>query len=175
MFYWADFLRTSGPGGSLSDALRDGSEEVREEPRYIGVLQGRPGSRNIKRLLLKKTRYIGLINLAFSMYGRCKSLGSLKLFLWYTPLLSRASILCFSILSALRMHSWGLLQWLMAWQWAACLSPSWAPSWLDGRSILCLLIWQATFFIHKTYEINAKLKKYGLKIVYLSKAVLYWK
>ena len=44
--------------------------------------------------------------------------------------------------------------WLMAWWWPCCLHPEFpqgSPSgWLhcDGCSILCLLIWQAIFFIH---------------------------
>lgn len=56
-------------GGGLS-ALRDGSEEVREEPGHIGVLQPKPGSWNIKRLCsLEKTRYLKLRNLAlFSVW-----------------------------------------------------------------------------------------------------------
>ena len=39
--------------------------------------------------------------------GRFKSLGSLKSFLWYAPQLSGASVLCFPILSPLRVHRWG--------------------------------------------------------------------
>ena len=41
-----------------------------------------------------------------------------------------------SILSSLRANCWD------------CGS----GSWLDGRSILCLLIWRAIFFIHSTKE-----------------------
>ena len=46
-----------------------------------------------------------------------KSLDSLWPFLWYAPLLSRANILCFLILSLLRVRLLGgrWLQWLMAW------------------------------------------------------------
>ena len=44
------------------------------------------------------------------MLERCKSLGSLKSFLWYTPYISRASILCFNILSFLRAHQREWLQ-----------------------------------------------------------------
>ena len=36
--------------------------------------------------------------------GRCKSLGSLKSFLWYASRLYGASILCFQILSFLKLH-----------------------------------------------------------------------
>ena len=58
----------------------------------------------------------------FLCMERCKSLGSLKLFLWYIPQLSGTDILYFSTLSSLRDYPQG---------------------------ILCLLIWQATFFIHR--------------------------
>ena len=48
--------------------------------------------------------------------------------------------------------------WLMAWWLAACVFPSWVPlrvrglgscsgQWLYGHSILCLIKWQATFFL----------------------------
>ena len=63
---------------------------------------------------------------------RCKSLGSLKSSLWYSPYLSRASILFFSFQNSLPMHS-------------LCGCNGWK---FDGCSILCLLIWQTTFFIH---------------------------
>ena len=46
---------------------------------------------------------------AFLCVGRCKSLGSMKSFFWYTPQLSRASILFFSNLNPLRV------QRLVAW------------------------------------------------------------
>ena len=52
------------------------------------------------------------------MYGKMQSLGSLKSFIWYAPQLSRASILCFLILSLLRVHHWGWLQWLTV-RWGA--------------------------------------------------------
>ena len=45
-------------------ALWDCSEEAKEEPEYIGVLQQKPGCQNIKKLLLKKTRYLKLMTLA---------------------------------------------------------------------------------------------------------------
>ena len=58
--------------------------------------------------------------------GRCKSLGSLKSFLWYAPQLPGASVLCFHILSllgALRGNGCSL----MAAKWQASFS-SWDPS-----------------------------------------------
>ena len=88
--------------------------------------------------------------------GRYESLVSQKSFLWYAPQLSGASILCFPILSLLRVHCWG---WVWLWDWergsqkSICLlpefpqgSPSGIDTWLDGCNILYLPIWQATFF-----------------------------
>ena len=49
--YSADFLMTQAWKAASQIALRDCSEEVREKPGYIGVLQQKPGSQNIKRLL----------------------------------------------------------------------------------------------------------------------------
>ena len=37
MFYLADILKNLKLAGSLSDTLRDCSEEVRKKPEYIGV------------------------------------------------------------------------------------------------------------------------------------------
>ena len=50
-------------------------------------LQQKPGSRNIQSLLLIKENQTSQVNefSAFLCMGRCKSLGSLKLFLWYAP------------------------------------------------------------------------------------------
>ena len=45
---------------------------------------------------------------AFLYMERFKSLGSLKSFLCYSSQLSGASILCFHILSSLRVHCWGV-------------------------------------------------------------------
>ena len=87
--------------------------------------------------------------------ARCKSLGSLKSFLWYS-FATWGQYPVLSILSPFGVQGWG---WLRAWWWVSCLFPSWVPSvltvrvslmWqLDGWNILCLLIWQVTFFIHK--------------------------
>ena len=41
-----------------------------EESGDLGVLEQQSGNQNIKRLLLKKTRHLKLINLVFSMYGK---------------------------------------------------------------------------------------------------------
>ena len=87
--------------------------------------------------------------------ARCKSLGSLKSFLWYS-LATWGRYPVLSILSPFGVQGWG---WLRAWWQVSCLFPSWVPSvltvgmslmWqLDSWNILCLLIWQVTFFIHK--------------------------
>ena len=55
--------------------------------------------------------------------GRCKSLGSLKSFLWSTSQPSGASIWCSPILSPLRVHRWRWLKWLRALRWATGLFP----------------------------------------------------
>ena len=93
-------------------------------------LQQRPGSRNIKRLLLFKENQISQVKefSTFLCMGRCKSLSSLKAFLWCAPQLLGASILCFLILSFFRVHCRGgrVLQHLTA-GWRAILPPSWVP------------------------------------------------
>ena len=72
--------------------------------------------------------------------GRCNSLGSWKSFLWYEPQLIRASILFFPILCPFRA-----LLWVGGSGW-----------WLDGLSILSLLIRQAIFFILISYSRSFK-------------------
>ena len=63
--------------------------------------------------------------------GRWKSLGLLKLFLWYAPHLSGASILCFHILSFLGAHRGGVaaVWWLLDGRYSF---PSWVPSGLTS-------------------------------------------
>ena len=122
---------------AFQTALRDCSEEVREKPEYIGVLQQRPGSQNIKMLLLVKENQVSQI----------KEFSAFLSYIW-----EDATV-------------WA--QWNHSFDWhfsylgpVFCFSPSWVPSgctpggsdsgWeLDGHSIHCLLIWQATLFIHK--------------------------
>ena len=60
--------------------------------------------------------------------GRCKSLGSVKLFLFVHPNTVEPVSPFFCILNSLRAQHWGQLQWLMA----------------VGSSIHCLPEWQAT-------------------------------
>ena len=97
-------------------ALRDFSGEVREEPRHIGVFAGKNKQTN-KHMLVehqkitakhkKQTSQVNNFSASLCM-GRCKSLGLLKLFLWYAPQLSRASILFFCILNPVRVYcDWG--------------------------------------------------------------------
>ena len=74
----------------------------------------------------------GLPGKPFLCLGRCKSLGLLKLFLWYAPSLSRASILSFFILKSPQGALVGG-------------SSSW---WLYSCNILGLLKWRETFFVH---------------------------
>ena len=100
---------------------------------------------------------------AFLCMGRCKSLGSLKSFLCYAPQLSGASILCFLILSPLRVHRCGWVQQLTA-RWQAFFVSSLSSlrghhqaavmCWLDGCNILCWLIWQAIFLIHSPHSLE---------------------
>ena len=65
-------------------ALRDWSLEVWEEPGYRGVFPQRPGSQNIKRLLLIKENQTSQFSefSPFLRMGRRKSLGSLTSSLW---------------------------------------------------------------------------------------------
>ena len=100
-------------------------------------LQQKPGSRNLKRLLLKKIRYLKLRNLALFYAWEDASLGSLKSSLWYASWLYGARILLLSILNSLGVHSWGWLQWLRAWQWAAPVSIlSFLQSSLSGMAVV---------------------------------------
>ena len=113
MFYLADKTENLSPEHSLSN----NTERLLWRGKVGGgnqytweFLQQRPGSQNIKQLLLNKENQIYQIN-EFSVclcMERYKSLGSLKSFLWYAPQLSGASILCFLILSFLRVHCLGV-------------------------------------------------------------------
>ena len=68
-----------------SDPERNASRTWEKDSLYRSfAISIRAGSLNIKRLLLKKAIYLKLKNLAlFLCLRRCKSLGSLKSFLWY--------------------------------------------------------------------------------------------
>ena len=108
--YWGLQTQEAASQVTLRELLQGGE---RREPGYTGVLQQRAGSLNVKELLwIKETKISQVKELsAFLCMGRCKSLGSLKSFLWCAPLLSGASILCFLILSFFRAY---LGEWLQS-------------------------------------------------------------
>ena len=100
MFYVVGIFRTLGLGDSISnDYERTALRRQEEQPGYTEALQQRASSLNIKRLLLIKENRISQIK-EFSILcmGRCKNLGSLKLFFSYVSQLSGAS--AFHILSS---------------------------------------------------------------------------
>ena len=135
-FIWQSIWRLQPRSQPLRIALRDSSEEVREEPGYIRVLRQRLGCENSKRLLLIKENQISQVNefSAFQWRGRCKNFGSLKSVPFFAPKLSKANILFFSIPSPLRVHSYGWLQWLRVWQQAPiCLYPEFPQGSLSGQ------------------------------------------
>ena len=85
MFHLVGIFRTSSPRDSISSY--PGTTVLRrqgKEPDYTEVLQQRTGSLNIKRLLLIKESWISQVKefSAFLFWGRCKSLGSLKSFIY---------------------------------------------------------------------------------------------
>ena len=72
-----DLLRTSSPGDSVSDSSEGLLQKVQGGARIynMGALQQKPGSRNIKRLLLVKEYQTSQVN-DFSIFlcmERCKS------------------------------------------------------------------------------------------------------
>ena len=83
-FIWQTKLRTEVWDTASQITLRDCSEEVRGEPGYIQAFT--------TRLLLIKENPISQVKefSAFLCMGRCKSLGSLKSFLWQAPQLTCA-------------------------------------------------------------------------------------
>ena len=87
-FIWWTFLGLQAPETASQITLRDCSEEARREARiYRSFCNKRPGSQNIKGLLLRKENQMSQVKefSAFLCMGRCKSLGSLKSLLWYAP------------------------------------------------------------------------------------------
>ena len=59
---FGDISENSSLGGSLS-ALRHWSKEINEEPGYMGVLQQKASSWNVKILLLVKGDWTSQVNL----------------------------------------------------------------------------------------------------------------
>ena len=58
VFYLEDKTGDLSLDTASQKTLRDCSKEIREEPGYRQAFAKRPSSQNIKRLLLKKTRYL---------------------------------------------------------------------------------------------------------------------
>ena len=77
--------------------------------------------------------------------GRCKSLGSLKSFLWYALELSGASILCFHILSFLGALCREWLQSVGCWMAGILFSPEFPPGSLALVAGLQSLVTVASF------------------------------
>ena len=135
MFYLMDKTENLSPRDAASQiARRDCSKEGREEPGYLGVFATKTRQSDIKRLLFIKENQIAQVKefSTFLCMWRCKSLGSLKSFLWHAPQFSGACVLLFSILSPLRVHSWrDCSGWGLGNRQPVCLhclSPSWVPS-----------------------------------------------
>lgn len=97
-------------------ALKNCSKDLMGVSGYIGDFQQRAGSWNIKKLLLIKESQISQVKefIAFLYMGICKTVSSLKPFLWYGPQLSEVSILCFHILFP-QGSPWGVsaVWWLL--------------------------------------------------------------
>ena len=176
MFYLVDILRTLVLGDKTfrlfwGTAPKRQGWENQDIYNYFAKKKKRPGSKNIKRLLLIKVNWISQVkeSSAHLCMGGYRILGPLKLFLWYALKLSGASIQCFLILNFIRVHHRGWLPWLLLGRLGSgqpiCLHPGFcqgSPSrftiraavmwWLDGCNILCLLIWLAIFFIYLTLD-----------------------
>ena len=152
-------LRTSAQDTASQVALRDSSEEAGWSQDIWMFVQQRPGSWDLKSLLVIKENQTSQVRefSAFLSIGSFKSPGWLMLFLGSAPQLSRANVLYFLILSFFRVYSWGdgCSDWLLL---AGIQFPAWVSSgltvgvdlmqWLDGCNVLCLLIQQAMLFIH---------------------------
>ena len=160
MFYLVGIFRTSSSGGSISSIPERIAPRRRGwgEPGYVGVLQQRAGSVNVKRLLLiKKTRYVKLRNLVLF----CVWEGARVWVHWNHSFDMH--------LSSLRPVSCVFTSWvssgltvgracsLMAARWQVFF-PTWVPSGLtsspqagaaiaDDCDVLCLLIRQAIFHL----------------------------
>ena len=148
MFYLVEMFRTSSLGDSNSSNPKRTAQSRRgEKPGNTEVLQQRTGSLNIKRLLLIKENQTSQVKefSAFLYMGRCKSLGSLKLFLWYASQLSGASILCFS-------HPelpWGSPKGVAAVWWLLDGRYSFLPEFPQGSpSVVAHLLMTVTSFVY---------------------------
>ena len=74
MFYLVDILRTSSLGHSTSDNAKKLFQRGRGKPEYIGSFATKPGSWNIKMLLLIKENQASHVKecSAFLYMRRCK-------------------------------------------------------------------------------------------------------
>ena len=109
MFYLSTFLRTITGETAFQIALRNSSEQVREEPKYIWVFAENKTEQAVEHQKITANQKNQTSQAkgcsAFLCKGRCQSLGSLKLFLRYASqdsldmALSRARILFSSILN----------------------------------------------------------------------------
>lgn len=137
-FFWQTFWGLQAWESASKIALRSGSKQVREKTKYKGVLQQRPGSWNILRLLLIKENWM---DVSWSTFLRMEDAR-----VW-----------------AQWSHSFDVH--LSCLELVSCSFPSRVPSgitsveggassWLDGHSLLCPLVWQATFFIHNGNKYN---------------------
>ena len=72
----------SSPGGSLSDSSEGLLQKVRKEPGHMGVSATKTRWLEHQKITVKENQ-VSQVNefSAFLCMGRCKSLGSLKLFL----------------------------------------------------------------------------------------------
>ena len=109
--------------------------------RWHGFIPGQ-GTKIPHAVQPKKPRNLALID-------SCNSLGSLKSFLWHVPQLPGTRVLCFHILSFLRLYHWRWLGSLMAARWQVFF-PSWVPSGLSSSppqwlqlvmTVTCFLCW----------------------------------
>ena len=101
----AEFVRQTfedlSPGCRLSKQLWGCTlSQAMGEPGYPGIFATKTRQSEHWKITVNESS-------ALVSMGRCKSLGSLKSFLWWAPQLSGANILLFSILSSLAVHSQG--------------------------------------------------------------------
>ena len=89
-----------------------------------------------------------LINLAH-FYGWKDEASVLSEIISFKGTLATASILFFSIISSLRVHPWGWLSGLRAWQWAAYLSTSRVLSGLVIPPSSCGSLMVVTSFVYQ--------------------------
>ena len=138
-------MRTAAQETEFQIALRNCSKEARRELGYVGVLQQRAGSRNIKRLLLiKETRYVNLRNLVLLYVWEVARVWVHWNHSFDMHLSSQGPASCiFSswVSSGLTIGSGCSL---MAARWQV-LFPSWVPSGLTLEGCNCWWLWHPLF------------------------------